>query len=308
MLQRKIANVLALLTVFFVFACGDETVEPIQVPSSLTLIENTLHFKDLEEFQNTYEQLTEANDPSEILGNIEFNSHANAFDTFIDELEGVSDDDFYNFLYDNSELYEIITDEEGERELVSKIDEDMIAKLFNREGIIYIGDKALKLDYNHLYETTISNRHLLNDNLSDPAVVVSSVIRQDLGSEQARVEAKECIVKYADNKRLKGSKSALQFQNLAISITWRSKHQKKRLGLWTGKKINQIEVAAGGRLNGILFSTGKEEFDSNSASKTKVVCIVDVGPNGNVEYCGGNTGGGATHNMNYKEYGCTTTF
>ncbi|MBL3655930.1 hypothetical protein [Fulvivirga sediminis] len=221
----------------------------------------------------------------------DFKSLRSSYAHFEDLLSRAGDDsELEDLLAANKHLYSLrkINDE---TELLPLVDDHLIATLFNAEGLVVVEGKLMKLTDDQLFEKELADKSDLKSSLlefknaielgkAEKSPVVKTIVQYDMKTGR-RIETCENKYSKKNRKRLKGEIFKNQLGNLFSSVGARTKHQKKRLGLWTAAKTKQVRLKIEGEysqeaLGDIVYlpiSYDKTESNENKISKTFEFCV-----------------------------------
>ncbi|UII25592.1 hypothetical protein LVD15_20130 [Fulvivirga maritima] len=262
--------------------------KPLDQPVSMQ--NDLLVFKTHADFESTLDYLKNNQDrlnhwEAQFKG---FLSLRSSYLKFEEQLSRTNDDsEVEELLEANRHLYSIRTVND-ETELLPLVDDELIATLFNAEGLVVVEGKLMKLTDDQLFEKELSDKSDLKSSLiefknaielgkAEKSPVVKTIVQYDIKTGR-RIET--CENKYS-KKRLKGEIFKNQVGGLFSSVGARTKHQKKRLGLWTAAKTKQVRLKIEGEysqeaLGDIIYvpiSYDKTESDENKISKTFEFCV-----------------------------------
>ncbi|UII19123.1 hypothetical protein [Fulvivirga ligni] len=273
-------------------ACQDQDLSQNQ-QGPIALKNDVLVFKTQADFESTLTYLKENQDA---LGEWEkkfpgFVSLRSAYVKFEDALNNTnSEADVEELMEANKSIF-TTTDRSGELELVPLMDDDLISTVFNKDGLIVVAGKLMKVTDKQLFEQELVSDADFKVSLQDfqqsilsggakNTPVVKTIVNFDVKTGK-RIDT--CDKTYdGGKKRLKGEIFRNMVGPLYSSVGARSKHQKKRLGLWTADKTDKIRLKIDGEyfqeaLGGVVIlpiTYDKTESDENKISKTFEFCVL----------------------------------
>jgi hypothetical protein len=191
-----------------------------------------------------------------------------------------------------------IIGEGDDKEAVMNVDDDLLATLLNKDGILYIGDALYKVNYRKLVKVSdfksnkvdLSTLGSVTSSDQSRGITVADVKHRYMGAPGNVKNAREvtCIKDYwhgnalCCKKRFVGQLYTTEVGFLYSSAGAKSVHQRRTSGIWWADKIPEIQVRVQGEFvqhySGMPSITAPVNYDSG-------VQIDDSGDKENFQFC-----------------------
>lgn len=252
-------------------SCSDkrantDVIEPISLNIGDVKVTNgVLLFSNQQEFENTVRLLT--NKGSQSLNDWELNFKG--FVSMRTVYDQITEQDMTKIGGSKSlqgfENYVMLLEANGEKQAVRVISSDAMATLFNKDGLVIIGDDAYKYKFDKVLkvskptESDMSSLATFDCKSLRSTVNEIALIRQVNGKiisvKNGRAEGVKddyCLVQYNGNRRLVGESNVTRNIGGSIfnSVTCQAKHQRRLFGIWWGEAIPRIRL----RITSLLSS------------------------------------------------------
>lgn len=167
-------------------------------------------------------------------------------------------DDNVDELLDKHKDIITVTDRLGEQEAIMIIDDRILATFFSNEGLLQIGDELYKAGYHSFYKINAKEQALFEGGIeaisarSNAAIEAIPVEREVYEFEAPtavnakRIETCETRYDKKGRKRVKGEVFTTKIGALYAGAGARTKHQRKRLGIWWRSRTKQIRLQVTG--------------------------------------------------------------
>lgn len=289
--------VLCTLCLVMALSCSENkmnnaTPEPISLNNNKIKVTNgVLVFSSQQEFDNALQVLTNK-------GTKSFNEWEALFTGFTSmrtAYDQITEQDIAKIGETKSlqgfENYVTFLEINGEREAIRVIASDAMATLFNKDGIVIIGEDAYKYKFEKILKVlkpttadmiTLASFDCKNLQSSvDELVLVRQVKGQTLSVKNGRpggITNDYCISQYGGNRRLVGESNVTRTIGGGTfnSITCQAKHQRRLFGIWWAEAIPRIRLRMtsylrngdgfGSSGNVVLNPNGGERFNENIVS------------------------------------------
>ncbi len=226
------------------------------------MVEGRLKFSSIEHFYETTKNLSQTH------GTLaQWESNFRSFTSLQNAYNNIPDEELVKIAENNStQDYENIVTFVGEgeeRALVMTVDDPILARIFNKEGLVQIGEKIYKITYSNLYITSVDNLNKLTlssnqKQLESENVVVEEITRSYINStshESLKIlGSQECIQEYrmrggigGIRKRLIGRLYTTNAGSLYSSAGASTRHQQFILGVWVRKSTQAIRLKLSGQ-------------------------------------------------------------
>jgi hypothetical protein len=295
------ATIFFILFLIMLSGCQDAALNPEQEILStkeLTnypiLGEEYLKFEDESQFQAYRQQLQDA-----FLEGKSYEqtlTEVGDFISFAEAYEAISDEDYLRIaqaFWNNGSLagfenlIAILPEDGRHYEEVEVVAHPLMRHLLNRDAMIQVGDQVQKYTFNHIVSVKASDHSAVQ--------ALKSVNDQNLGSFSYSHNLKEVTrsslpsaneaLRYstvADCKKTYGSNDKYRVKGI---IEWygggysgQTKHQKKTLGIWFGKKTSSLRVQATGTVQwGSDTETVNVDVTDNDKKKTAKYALSHCG-------------------------------
>ncbi len=268
---------------------AEQNQELLNAKETFRVQDGVLHFSSKEEFDRVWQSIL--NKSNQFLDNWEkelpnFTSMRKAYTsiTEADILKITSTKSIQGY-----ENYLILIEVGGEIEATCMIDNEALATLFNKDGLVVIGAKAYKYKFNSIVEVKSANKDVLVElskpNPSMPKTIIKEfvlerktngeIINDIANGKLSKILNDHCIHQYSSNgtKRVVGESNS----NKTLDGSWftylqcQAKHQRRIAGIWWADDIPKIELYMSSAL-------------TNGGQNISVPLKVDADNNNNVQY------------------------
>ncbi len=247
-----------------VLSCNEN--QEVSPDQPVSVINGVLAFDSQKDFEQTLRHLLEHQEGLK-QWELQFDSYVSlntAFKELLLDIASYDDQEnqIQSLLSSNSHLYEVST-RSGEAEMIPLTDDEILATVFNKDGLVIIGGELMKISSNTVYKKEFNGKQELREAVLGDQYFINAKAEQlpftkeivDYDPATGR-KIETCRVKYnSGKKRLRGEIFKNKIGKLFSSIGARTKHQKKRLGLWTADDTRRIRLKVDGELTQQLITT-----------------------------------------------------